>query len=340
MWGALFLLNSIHFMKKKFKGKKALIIGGLGLIGSSTAHRISELGGGVTIVDNKMPQYGANNFNIRNMKHECRLIIGDIRNAQFTKKIVSNKDIIFNFAAQVSHNESIVNPILDNEINCIGHLNLLLACKEKNRKAILINSGSRLQYGSINHLPVDEDHPRNPLSIYAIHKNTAEQYYYAFYKQYGIRSICFRITNPYGPRSQMKNAGYSIINWFIRQAMENKTITVFGKGTQVRDYIYIDDLVNGMLEAIVKQKYGQIFNLGSGVPTPFIDMAKIVVRIVGSGKIKQIPWPKNYENFETGDFYTNISKITMETGWKPNINLEDGIRKTYEFYKNYRKYYW
>ncbi|MFA6587803.1 MAG: NAD-dependent epimerase/dehydratase family protein [Patescibacteria group bacterium] len=321
--------------------KKILVFGGLGLIGSSTARKCIAEGALVTIADNRAPMYGANDFNMQDLEGKFQLVIGDIRNGDFVNEIVKGQDYIFNFAAQVNHNLSIEDPILDNQINCIGHINVLMACKKNNPEAKLAYPGSRLQYGKIKKLPVNESHPLQPLSVYAIHKNTAEQYYQAFYKHYGIRSVCFRITNPYGPRAQMKSSGYSIINWFIRQALDDKNITIFGEGTQIRDYIYINDLIAGIITAVTNPKTdGQIYNLGSGLATPFKKMAELVIEIAGGGKLKKVPWPKNYDNFETGDFYADITSIKSAIDWMPSTSLRDGVKKTVEYYKQNRKYYW
>jgi UDP-glucose 4-epimerase len=328
-------------MAPDLAGKNVLIFGGLGLIGSSTARACIAAGAHVTIADNRAPLYGANDFNMQDLEGKFELVLGDIREGSFVNLMVRDRDYIFNYAAQVNHNLSIEDPILDNQINCIGHINVLMACKNYNPKAKLIYPGSRLQYGKISELPVKESHPRRPLSVYAIHKNTAEQYYQAFSQHYGIRSTCFRITNPYGPRGQMKNSGYSIINWFIRLAMDNQPITVYGEGQQLRDYIFIDDLITGIITAAINPKTdGQTYNLGSGVATSFHQMAETIIQVAGAGELKKIPWPKNYDNFETGDFYADITAITSAIDWKPKIDLVEGIRQTVEYYKKNKAHYW
>lgn len=330
-----------HLAIAGLQNKRVLVIGGLGLIGSTTARLCIANGATVTIVDSRTPDYGANDFNVADLAGKFELIVGDIREQSFVDLIVREQDYIFNFAAQVNHNISIEQPILDNQLNCIGHINLLMACKKNNQTAKIAYPGSRLQYGRITTVPVTEEHPREPLSIYAIHKNTAEQYYQAFYKHYHIRSTCFRITNPYGPRSQMKSSGYSLINWFIRLAMDEQEIKVFGDGQQLRDYIFIDDLVEGLVMATVSDVTdGNVYNLGSGHGTKFGEMAKTVVDVVGQGSLAQVPWPKDYDNFETGDFYADITKLTLATRWKPRLDLVAGITKTVEYYRQHRNKYW
>jgi UDP-glucose 4-epimerase len=321
--------------------KKVLIFGGLGLIGSSVARLCIAQGALVTVADNRSPDYGGNDFNLTDLQEKYVLVVGDIRDTDFVEGLVIGQDYILNFAAQVNHNLSLENPILDNELNCIGHINVLMACKKNNPNAKLVYPGSRLQYGKVNAVPVAETHPLQPMSIYAIHKATAEQYYQAFYKHYGIRSVCFRITNPYGPRAQMKSSGYSIINWFIRLAMDNQQIKIFGDGNQTRDYIYIDDLVEAIVIGMQSSTTdGQIYNLGSGQKTAFREMAETVIRIIGSGTIKYVSWPKNYDNFETGDFYADVSKFARIVGWSPRTSLERGVEKTHEYYRVFRENYW
>lgn len=326
---------------EKLSGCSVLIIGGLGLLGSTTARFCIANGAKVTIVDNRTPDYGANDYNLADLEGSFSLINGDIREKEFVDRIVKGHVYIFNFAGQVNHNVSIDNPILDNQLNCIGHINVLMACRHFNPEAKLIYPGSRLQYGRIATLPVTEEHPREPLSIYAIHKNTAEQYYQVFFKHYGIRSTCFRITNPYGPRSQMKNSGYSLVNWFIRLALDSQPLQIFGGGKQIRDYVFVSDLIEGLLTATLhKDSDGKIYNLGSGQETRFIDMARLVVRVVGSGQIEEVPWPKTYDHFETGDFYADTTKIHNEIGWTPKLDLEQGITETVAYYRKHRSHYW
>jgi UDP-glucose 4-epimerase len=164
---------------------------------------------------------------------------------------------------------------------------------------------------------------------------------YLFYHQiHGIRCIMFRIANPYGPRSQMKHSKYSMINWFIRLAMENKTIKVFGDGSQIRDYIYVDDLAEAFISAAVTPAcVGEVFNVGSGIGSTFREMVDGIVSTVGKGKAECVPWPADYINVETGDYVTDIHKITQFTGWQPVTSLKDGISRTYAYHREHKTKY-
>ena len=322
-------------------GKRVLITGGLGMIGSTIAQRIVPLGAKVTVVDACVDPYGANFFNVENIRDRITINIADIRDKEAMKLLVRDQDIVFNLAAQVSHNDSIENPFLDADINYLGHLNVAENLRKYNPRAVVIFSGSRLQFGRIEYNPVDEAHRLNPRTPYALHKTAAENMYRFYNEMYDIPYISFRIANPYGPRSQMKHSKYCIINWFLRLAMENKSITIFGDGEQVRDYIYVEDLAEALVQAAVTPScHNQVFNIGSGIGSRFKEMAEILVEVVGKGSVQSVPWPKDYVNVETGDFVTDIGKLQKAIDWKPGIDLRSGIQRTYEYYRQHQAHYW
>lgn len=327
--------------KKRFSGKRVMVTGGLGMIGSTLSHKLFEAGALITIVDACIEPFAANTFNIREIKDSIQINIADIRDKESMKQLVKDKDIIFSLAGQVSHNDSLDNPFLDADINYFGHLNILENVRKYNPNAVILHAGSRLQFGKIERTPVAEDHPLRPKTPYALNKTAAENMYLFYHEVYKIPCIMFRISNPYGPRSQMKHNKYSMVNWFLRQAMEDKPIKIFGSGEQIRDYIYIDDLANAfLLAATTPTCYGEVFNVGSGVGTKFKDMVETIVKIVGKGNVEYVPWPENYINVETGDYVTDIKKIKKFTGWQPKIDFSVGIEQTYKYYKKNRSFYW
>lgn len=323
-----------------FKGKKILITGGAGFIGSSLAIELVKRGSKVAIVDAMLPLYGGNLFNLESVKNDIEFIEGDIRNKELMDKLVAGKDIIFDFAAQVSYIDSKDLPFLDLDINALGHLNVLEAVRQHAPGATVLFASSRMVYGKILTNPVKEDHPTEPLSLYGIHKLLGEKYLQYYSKTFGIRTIAVRIPNPYGPRQQMKHSKYSIVGWFLRQAMEGKTIKIFGDGRQDRDYIYIDDIVDAFLRLAEKGVSGEVYNLGTHEKTQFVDMVGTVIAEAGYGGKEFVPWPANYEKNETGGYYADISKIQTETNWSPKINLAEGIRCMASYYQKYQDNYW
>lgn len=326
--------------RTSYLNKKVLITGGLGMIGSTIANKLVKLGASVTLVDACLEPYGSNLFNIASIKDYVDLSVSDIRDKESIRKLVKEKDIVFNLAGQVSHNDSISDPFLDADINYIGHLNILESLKLVNPTAVIIHAGSRLQFGKIQSIPVAEDVALNPLTPYALNKSAAENMYLFYNRLYQIPCVLFRIANPYGPRSQMKHSKYSMVNWFIRLAMENKALSIFGDGSQIRDYIYVDDLAEAMIvSAVTPAAHGQVFNVGSGTGTTFKEMVDVIVNAVGSGHAESIPWPENYVNVETGDYVSDVHKLSEYTSWTPKINIQDGINNTCNYYKLHHKSY-
>tara|TARA_B100000073_G_C23675491_1_gene550371 strand:- start:39 stop:1025 length:987 start_codon:yes stop_codon:yes gene_type:complete len=320
-------------MIQNVKGKKYLINGGLGMIGSTIAKILVEAEAEVSIVDAMIKPFGANLFNIKKIKDQVKTSIFDIKNTNDLKKEIEDKDVIFNLAGQVAHNDSIINPLYDANMNYLYQLNVMECIRQVNPNAKIIFSGSRLQFGKIENVPVDENHVSHPETPYAFHKQTTENMYQFYNRQHDIDTVVFRIANPYGPRGQIKHSKYTIINFFIRQALEGKTISIFGEGNQLRDYIFVEDLANAFIAASISTKSkGQIFNIGSGKGTSFIKMVKTIIQFVGKGSFQNVPWPKNYINVETGDYITNITKAKSILKWKPEIDFEEGIRMTVEYY--------
>jgi UDP-glucose 4-epimerase len=320
-----------------FSGKKIVITGGLGFLGSSLAVRLSWENAKITIIDNLAPLYGANYFNLNQAKRKnINVIIGDIRDKDLIKNSVKKAAFIFHFAAQVSYIDSLNMPFDDLELNVTGTLNILETLRNHNRQARLFFASSRMVLGPATQTRINEEHPAKPISIYGIHKLTSENYLLTYHKNFGIGSTILRITNPYGPRQQIKHSKYSLIGWFIRRAMENKAITIFGSGRQKRDYIYIDDIVDAIILLAKKEKsVGEIYNVGFGKSTEFRAMVKKIIEVIGKGRIVFSDWPDDYEKIETGNIQIDTSKIFKLTRWKPRVGLENGIRRTYRYYAKY-----
>jgi len=324
-----------------FKGKKVLVTGGLGFIGSNLSAQLVRLGANVTIVDNMVPRLGGNLFNVKEIADGVHINFSDVRDAHSMDYLVKGQEFIFHLAGQVNHVDSIRNPIQDLDINCRGTLVLLESCRRHNREVKIIFSGTRGEYGSSVKLPVAEDHPTNPKGIYAVTNLTAEKMILVYDDVHKIPGVCLRITNTYGPRHQMAHDEYGVLNWFIRKAIDAEVVPVFGDGRILRDFLYVDDLVDCFLQvAACDRAYGEVFNVGSGIPISFIELAKKIVQIAGKGKVAFTEFTQERKEVEPGDYYTDISKIKQIVGWEPKMGLEEGLRKTVEFYKKYKKEYW
>src|SRR5512139_3978818 len=260
------------------KGKRVLVTGGLGFIGSNLSARLSGLGAKVTIVDNMMPRLGGNLFNVKEIRDQIHINFSDVRDGHSMDYLVKGQEIIFHLAGQVNHVDSIRNPIQDLDINCRGTLVLLESCRKYNRKVKIVFAGTRGEYGSSVTLPVGEDHPTNPKGIYAVTNLTAEKMVLVYHDVHHIPGTCLRITNTYGPRHHITHYQYGVFNWFIRKAIDDEAIPVFRDGPILRDFLYVDDLVDCFIEtATCPKAYGEVFNVGTGSPINFIDLAQKIV---------------------------------------------------------------
>lgn len=327
-------------MIEYYKNKNVLITGGLGFLGSSIAEKLVNSGAKITLVDNLHPLYGGNKFNVESIKDKVNVLIEDIRNEDVMGPLIQKSDLIFHLAAQVSYIDSLSIPFEDLDLNAQSTLKILENCRKLNPKVRVVFSSSRMVYGKVNQPIVTENSETNPLSLYGIHKLTSEKYLLMYFKDFGIPTTVLRLTNPYGPKQQIKHSKYSLVGWFIRQAMEGKTIKIYGDGQQLRDYVFVDDIVEAMIRSAASdQAAGEVINVGSGVSSKFSDMVHDVVKIVGNGNIEFIPWPENYEKVETGDISVDISKLSAIANWKPKYTLLDGIKETYSYYKKNISYY-
>jgi UDP-glucose 4-epimerase len=300
-----------------------------------------EQGAKVTIADAMIPGYGGNLFNIEPIKDRVMVNFCDIRDVNVMNYLVEGHDYIFHLAGQVDHILSQTNPFPDIDMNIRGTAVLLEACKHHNRKARMIYCGTRGEYGSATKLPVSEEAPTNPRGIYEISNLTAQQITQVYHDIHGIRSVMLRVTNTYGPRSQMQHPRYGVVNWFVRQAIDDECIKVFGDGQIKRDFLYVDDCVQAMLMcAATEDAYGQLFNVGIDVPVTFAQLAETLIEVAGTGRWEYAPFTPERAAQEPGDFYSDISKIRQIVGWEPSTSLEDGLRQTVDYYRAHKSYYW
>jgi UDP-glucose 4-epimerase len=269
------------------------------------------------------------------------LNISDVRDAAGMDHLVRDKDYVFHLAAQVSHMRSLTDPFPDIDINIKGTAVVLEACKAHNRRAIVVRAGTRGQYGPATTLPVSEDAPMHPKGLYEISQLAAEQTLQVYHDNFGIRSVNLRLTNVYGPRAQMRSSDFGVANWFIRLAIDDETIKVFGDGSIKRDFLYVDDCVDAMIRCAADSgAHGRVFNVGAGECATFKDFAETVVRIAGTGRWEFAPFTAERAAQEPGDFYSVIARIRATVGWEPRTSLADGISRTLAFYRAHKAHYW
>ena len=311
-------------LAEAFQGRVALVTGGFGFIGSNLVLRLIELGAEVRVLASSWPPQSEDSGD-----HSLRavhLFKGDIRDEAVVHEATEGSDFVFHLAGKSGASASNESPLEDLDVNCRGLLLLLNAIRHVAPEAITVFPSSRLVYAPNLPLPVSEHGETHPLSIYGAHKLAAENYLNIYRQQFGLKSAVLRITNPYGPFQRPEQRSYGVINQFIHEAIRGQTITLFGAGDQLRDYIHINDVVEAMvLVATSPRAWNGTFNLGSGVGTSLAELARLIVDVAASGSVKHIEWPESEARVETGDFCADVARITSTVGWTPRVRLRDGI---------------
>lgn len=317
-----------------------MITGGLGFLGSNLAHRLVEIGADVTIVDSLIATYGGNLFNIEQIRNQVRVNIADVRDQYGMAYLVREKDYIFNLAGQISHYDSMIDPLTDLEINCRSQLSILETCRKVNPAVKVVFAGTRQIYGNPRYLPVDENHLVQPVDINGIHKAAGERYHLLYHSAYGMRTASLRLTNCYGPRQWMRDNRLTSQGWFLRLVMDNNEVQLYGDGQQVRDLNYVDDVIDAFLRvAAFDESNGKFYNLG-GEPFTLIEQVKTMIEVAGRGRYRLVPWPPEQKAISIGNYYGDYTKIKTELGWQPTTNLPNGLQQTIAFYDMHREHYW
>jgi UDP-glucose 4-epimerase len=318
-------------------GKRILITGGLGFIGSNLARRLLPEGAAVTLCDAMIEGYGGNPANVREIREDVAIDTADVRDAAAMERLVAGQEVVFHLAAQVSHVMSLSNPYPDIDINIKGTAVLLEACRKVNPQALVVRSGTRGQYGPAVKLPVSETTPSDPRGIYEISQLSAEMICRTYTRIHGIRTVPLRLTNVYGPRGQMKHSQFGVVNWFVRLAIEGKPIPIFGSGKILRDFLYVDDCVEALLLAAVEPRaVGEVLNVGHDRPSTFLEVAELLREIVPGTRLEFTDFTPERKAQEPGDFVSDITKIRGLLGWEPRVGLREGLTRTVEFYRDRR----
>ena len=323
-----------------YRGRSVMITGGLGFIGSNLARQLVAIGADVLLVDSLVPDYGGNLFNIDGIADRVRVNVADVRQQTTMNYLVRDRDVIFNLAGQVSHIDSMRDPYTDLEINCRGQLTVLEACRNHNPAVKVVFAGTRQVYGRPRSLPVDETHLVQPTDVNGINKAAGEYYHLVYNNVFGVRACSLRLTNVYGPRQLIKHNRQGFIGWFIRLAVENKTIQIYGDGSQLRDFVYVDDAADAFLRAGASDSCnGEVFNIGGDRPVSHRELTTLLVERAGSGAVRYTDWPPEMKAIDIGSFYADSTKFTRTTGWAPTVTLSDGLARTVAFYRQHLHQY-
>jgi len=323
-----------------YRGRRVMITGGLGFIGSNLARQLAALDARVLLVDSLIPEYGGNLFNIAGIEDRVRVNVADVRQQSTMNYLVREQDVIFNLAGQVSHVDSMQDPYTDLEINCRSQLSILEACRRYNPAVKVVFAGTRQVYGRPDSLPVTEHHLVRPTDVNGINKAAGEYYHLVYNNVFGVRACSLRLTNVYGPRQLIKHDRQGFIAWFIRQALEDREIQIYGDGRQVRDFVYVDDCADAFLRAGASDaSNGQVFNVGGAQPIAHRDLVELLISVAVAGRYRFVEWPPEKKAIDIGDFYADSALISRILGWKPLTRLGDGLTRTLDYYREHMSHY-
>jgi UDP-glucose 4-epimerase len=332
-------MNQRAEFTQSFRGRRVLITGGLGFIGSNLARVLVRLGAKVTILDSLIPEYGGNRRNVAGLERKLDIHLSDVRDRHSLPAFVRGQDFLFNLAGQTSHMDSMADPDTDLEINCRAQLSILEACRQHNPGIRVVFASTRQIYGRPDYLPVDEKHPLRPVDVNGINKLAGEEYHLLYSQVHGIRSTVLRLTNTIGPRMRIKDARQTFVGVWLRQLLEDRPFEVWG-GEQLRDFTYVDDAVEALLLAAVRPAAeGLVFNLGGPPPVTLRQLAELLVAVNGAGKFVTKRFPATRKKIDIGDFYADYGLIASTLGWRPRTDLRTALRRTLVFFRKERAHY-
>jgi UDP-glucose 4-epimerase len=326
-------------MTATYHGRRAVVTGGLGFIGSNLAIALADAGAHVDVIDSSVPGCGANEHNLHGADVHIHRV--DIAETAVVGPLVCEADIIFNLAGEISHTDSMKRPERDLQINAAAQLHFLECCSRRSAPPRIVFASTRQVYGIPQALPVDEDHPVEPVDYNGVHKYAAEHYHWLLSRLGRIDALILRLTNVYGPRQALHLPAQGVLGVFLRQALEGQQIRLFGDGLQSRDPIHVDDAVRAFLLAglappPVKER---VMNIGSGSPVSLREVAAILSEEAGLPEPQFVPFPEEYKRIDIGDYYSCIDRAREKLGWQPEMALREGLRKALEFYRTRRAEY-
>ncbi|MBT3404883.1 NAD-dependent epimerase/dehydratase family protein [archaeon] len=315
--------------------KEVLITGGLGFIGSNLAKKCVKLGAKVTIFS--LP--GSSTDKIKDILEKVEIIYGEITEEEKINELVKGKDYLFHFAWQTDLKASMENPKKDLRADCEGIINILEACKKYNEKIKIIFASTVTIFGDVQKIPVNENFQNQPSSVYDLHKFFAENYLKMYYENYGINFSCLRLSNVFGIGQSIENHRRGVLNFMIGRALRGEDLTIYGEGDFIRDYCYIENYIEAFILAVQSEKTnGKVYVIGSGEGRTFNEVCDKIKEVVEKYlekkvKITHIPFPEEEHKINKRNFISDFSKFKKDTGWTPQINFEEGLKKTIEFYR-------
>ncbi|HEV7456899.1 MAG TPA: NAD-dependent epimerase/dehydratase family protein [Roseococcus sp.] len=314
--------------------KRVLVTGGAGFLGSNLCHALAGLGARVTALDAMLPDGGANPANLEGAG--VMLVRGDLRDTELAT-LCQGTEVLFNLAAQTSHMGGQRDPVADIAINAVAQVRLVQAMREAAPQAAVVHASTRQFYGRPISLPVDELHPVNPPDANGVSKWAGEQYWLLESRVLGRPVVSLRLTNCYGPRLRIADARQTFLGIWMRRVLEGEAFEVWG-GAQLRDLAYVDDVTRAFLLAAEQagkaDVTGRAFNLGGAPPISLLDLAELLIKANGGeGRYVTREFPADRAPIDIGSYHADDRAFRAATGWAPRVSLDDGLKRSLEWYR-------
>jgi UDP-glucose 4-epimerase len=316
-----------------FRGANVVVTGGVGLIGSALGRRLVQLGARVVLIDNMMPEGGANLANIAVIRDRVRVEVADIRDGEAMRRLLAGCDFLFDLAAQTSHLDSMKAPFDDLATNATAQLRLLETCREMTPAIVIVHAGTRQIYGRPHYLPVDEAHPLNPTDINGVNKMAGEAFHLMFHRAYGLDTRSLRLTNVYGPGMRIRDARQNFLGIWLRRVIEGEAFEVWG-GEQRRDMVFVDDAADAFLAAAVTpETRGKALNVGGDAPYSLAEIAAAMIAASSGGRYELKEFPAERRRIDIGDFVTDDRQFRTLASWAPRTPLAEGLKRSVDYYR-------
>ena len=321
-------------MREFYRGRAVLITGGLGFIGSNLAIRLVGLGAQVRVVDARIPGCGANPENTCPVASQIEVIERDIAEASAFRPAIAESQVIFNLAGEVSHIHSMEFPERDFEINALAQLRFLTECAGTAPGVRVIYVGTRQVYGAPKYLPVDEAHPIQPIDFNGVHKHAAAEYHDLLTRSGQIDAIVLRMSNVYGPRMGVHLPCQGFLPVFFRKLLREEPIEIFGSGGQLRDPVYVDDVVDSLLLAgQMADPPSRVYNIGGPKALTIEQIARTVCAVAGVPSPVRREFPEELRAISIGGYVSDCARARRELRWFARTELDEGVAATLEYYR-------
>lgn len=322
-----------------YRNKTVLVTGGLGFIGSNLAVRLVELGARVLVVDSSRPGCGANRYNLAPVAEHLCLVPQDIAEASEFADLLRQCDVIFNLAGEVSHIHSMMAPERDLEINTAAQLRFLETVRKERPGVRVVYAGTRQVYGAPQYLPVDEQHPVEPVDYNGVHKYAAGQYHLMLSRLGALDAVVLRLTNVYGPRMALHIPCQGVLSAFLRRALLGEDLEVYDGGEQVRDPVYVDDVVEAFLLAgSAPSLRCRTYNIGGPEALALRQIAETIAQLAGVRVVSR-PFPPERKRIDIGSYRADSTRFERDFGWLPHVPFAEGVRRSLAWYRQHWDHY-